>query len=88
MTHCNVCLIDINNTKINIANTCIACNYTTCCDKTECIQKELLNRKKYEFLFESDGFDIKTCYNCITKHQDNKFENYKIRRFLNRNKKI
>ena len=86
MAFCNVCLDNIDNIKIKEKNICITCNYITYCDKKQCIETEILKRNRYDFLFDSDGFDIRTCYNCITKHQEKKFINYKFQRFKNRPK--
>ena len=80
MVFCNVCLD--NKCK----NICITCNYTAYCDKKKCIKTELLKRNKYNFLFDSDNFDTRTCYNCITNYQEKKFINYKFQRFRNRPK--
>ena len=84
IVYCNICLDNISDKKIKDKNICITCNYTTYCDKERCIQSELIKRNRYYFLFDSDCFDTRTCYNCITKHQENKFKNYAIQRFKNR----
>ncbi len=78
IVYCNVYL-----DKIKDNNRCITCNYITCnyityCNKEECIQTELLKRNRYDFLFDSDCFDTRTCYDCITKHQK---RNLKIMQF-------